>query len=249
MEPTEPLYSKNIVPDLSLLQERLGVSFKNPDLLLQALTHKSYSNENPKFLLGNNERLEFLGDTVLSLIISQTLFLRNKEVSEGDLSKMRANVVSGPALAGVAKTMGLGPFLLLGAGEEKGAGREKTSILADALEAVIAAIYLDEGLLAAQAFVLKVCADLLDPVYLTTPIDYKTQLQELCQDKALSLPTYNIVNAYGPDHQKRYEIEVKIDEVSHGIGIGKSKKEAEQQSAKTALERLVQEKCSNSSEP
>ena len=226
------------MPDLASFQEKIGIVFKNPDLLLQALTHKSYSNENPKVLLGHNERLEFLGDTVLSLIISKTLFLEHPETSEGDLSKMRANVVSGSALAGVAKTIGVGPFLRLGAGEEKGVGREKTSILANALEAVIAAIYLDKGILAAEQFVVTACADLLNPISLGTPVDYKTQLQELCQDKALLLPTYDVVNAYGPDHQKRYEIEIKIQDVSYGVGIGKNKKEAQQQSAKTALERL-----------
>ncbi|MBI3359111.1 MAG: ribonuclease III [Nitrospirae bacterium] len=226
------------MPDLSSLQERMGIVFKNPGLLLQALTHKSYSNENPKLASGNNERLEFLGDTVLSLIISHTLFIRNPDLSEGDLSKMRAHVVSGPALAGVARKIGLGPFLLLGAGEEKSAGREKTSILSDALEAVIAAIYLDKGIVAAKKFVLMACADLLNPISLGRPADHKTALQEFCQEGAISLPTYHVVNAYGPDHQKRYEIEVKILDIPYGMGIGKSKKEAEQQSAKTALARL-----------
>jgi ribonuclease-3 len=239
----EPSSLKNIPgnkysANLSALEDRIGSVFKNPNLLLQALTHKSYSNENPKCSLGNNERLEFLGDTVLSLVISQTIFLKNPELSEGDLSKMRANVVSGPALAGIARTLGLGPFLLLGAGEEKGAGREKSSILADALEAVIAAIYLDKGMLAAKKFVLNACADLLNPIALNTLVDYKTRLHEFCQERGLSLPPHQIVNAYGPDHQKRYEIAVKVRDVACGMGIGKNKKDAQQQSAKTALETL-----------
>jgi len=228
------------MPTFSDLQERLGCLFKNPDLLLQALTHKSYSNENPKYTLGNNERLEFLGDTVLSLIISQTLFVNNPNLSEGDLSKMRANVVSGSALAGVARSIGIGAFLLLGAGEEKGGGREKTSILADALEAVIAAIYLDKGIISAKKFILKVCADLLNPIALGTFVDYKTELQEFCQEKGLPLPIYHLCKASGPDHQKQYEIEVKIQNISYGIGIGKSKKEAQQQSAKMALKKISQ---------
>ncbi len=232
------------MPDLSALQERIGCVFKNPNLLLQALTHKSYSNErrnaacDKNFSLGNNERLEFLGDTVLALIIGQTLFLRNPNRSEGDLSKMRAHVVNGPVLAGVAKRMGLGPFLLLGAGEEKSAGRDKPSLLADALESVIAAIYLDQGLRAAEQFVLMAYSDLLNPLSFGTLADYKTQLQEFCQEKGFPLPTYQIIDASGPDHQKRYEIEIKISETSYGIGTGNSKKEAQQQSAKIALGRL-----------
>ncbi len=226
------------MPDLSSLQEKIGCVFKNTDLLRQAVTHKSYSNENPSYALGNNERLEFLGDIVLSLIISQTLFLRNPDLSEGDLSKMRAHVVNGLVLAGVARNVGLGPFLLLGEGEEKGAGREKTSILADALEAVIAAIYLDKGLCAAEQFVFMAYGDLLDPISLGKLSDYKTQLQEFCQEGGLALPIYDLVKESGPGHQKQYEIEIKIDDVSYGIGIGKSKKEAQQQSAKIALERV-----------
>jgi ribonuclease-3 len=228
------------MPDLSALQTRIGVVFKNSNLLLQALTHKSYANENPKFSLGNNERLEFLGDTVLSLIIGQTLFLRNPNLSEGDLSKMRAHVVNGSCLAEVAKKVGLGSFLLLGAGEAKSAGHEKPSILADALEAVIAAIYLDQGFHAAEQFVLMAYDHLLNPLSFGALTDYKTQLQEFCQEGGLSLPAYQQVSAYGPDHQKRYEIEVKIGDVSYGTGIGTSKKEAQQQSAKTALDRLKQ---------
>ena len=239
----EPLSLSNIVhnertTDLSALQERIGCFFKNPDLLRQALTHKSYANENPGESLGNNERLEFLGDTVLSLIISQTIFLSNPNLSEGDLSKMRVHVVSGSALASVAGRLGLGPFLLLGTGEEKSGGREKPSILADALEALIAAIYLDQGFSAAEQFVLMAYDNLLDPLSFGAPADYKTELQELCQERGLSLPTYHLLDASGPDHKKRYEIEIKIGDTSYGVGIGTSKKEAQQQSAKIALERL-----------
>jgi len=229
------------MPDLSAFQKRIGCVFKNPDLLRQALTHKSYSNENPNDALGNNERLEFLGDIVLSLIISQTLFFRNPDASEGDLSKMRAHVVNETVLAAVARNIGLGPFLLLGAGEEKSTGREKPSLLSDALEAVIAAIYLDKGLHVAEQFILMVYDDLLNPISLGQLSDYKTQLQEFCQEGGLSLPSYHLVDAYGPDHQKRYEIEIKIQDISYGVGIGKSKKDAQQKSAKTALERLKQQ--------
>ncbi len=238
--PTGRSSLKNIVPDLSSLQEKIGCVFQNPDLLLQALTHKSYSNENSSAASGNNERLEFLGDIVLSLIISQTLFLRNPELSEGDLSKMRAHVVNGTVLAEISRTLGIGSFLLLGAGEEKSMGREKPSLLADALEALIAAIYLDKGLHAAEQFVLMAYDDLLNPLSFEKLSDYKTQLQEFCQERGLSLPMYYLVAASGLDHQKQYEIDVKIQDVSYGVGIGKSKKEAERQSAKTALERLRQ---------
>jgi ribonuclease-3 len=224
---------------ITRLQERLGCSFKRPALLTQALTHKSYGNENPDRVPGNNERLEFLGDTVLGLIITEKLLLQYPYLTEGDLSKKRAKVVSEPALASVARKVGLGDFLLLGVGEEKNKGREKSSLLADALEAVIAAIYLDRGMRAAKGFVLKAFLDLVAEDTPDTLLDYKTQLQEFCQKVLASSPTYCCINELGPGHQKQFEMEVRISGVAYGSGFGKSKKAAEQQSAQVALQKLI----------
>jgi ribonuclease-3 len=223
------------------LEDRIGFVFKNKDLLRQALTHKSYSNENPSHGGSNNERLEFFGDAVLSLVISQSLLLRNPTLSEGDLSKRRAHVVQESALAEVARGIGLDDYLFLGVGEEKSGGREKPTLLGDAFEALIAAIYLDSGIRAAKKFILKQFSDLdLIPTPSASFVtqDYKTALQELCQQRFSSLPEYQTINESGPGHQKHFEVEVRILGESVGIGMGKSKKEAEQRSARAALDRL-----------
>jgi len=225
--------------DLLILQERLGCHFKNPKLLILALTHKSYARENPD--RADNERLEFLGDTVLNLIISEALFSNNKHLPEGDLSKRRAAIVSRNALALIAKKINLGDFLLFGIGEEKCLGKEKPSLLADGLEAVIAAIYLDRGLSAARKFVLKTFADLMEDYASGAPLlDYKSQLQEFSQKVFASLPIYNRLVESGPEHKRQFEIEVTICGASYGQGSGKSKKAAEQQSAFYALQHLTE---------
>ncbi len=224
--------------DLAALQKRLDCDFKNPATLSLALTHKSYYHENPNRVSGHNERLEFLGDTVLNLIISEALVLKHPDLTEGGLSKMRAKVVSEPTLAKISREIGLGPFLLLGVGEEKNAGRERPSLLADALEAVIAAVYLDRGMRVVKRFVLKAFADSIRVLSAGDLFDYKTALQERCQDRFKSLPTYHLIGEEGPNHQKRFEVEVRIGGESFGAGFGKSKKEAEQLSAQIALERL-----------
>lgn len=183
--------------------------------------------------------MEFLGDAVLNLIVTEYLMRSCPSSSEGELSKMRAVIVSEAALAGIARSFGLGGFLLLGKGEGQTGGRDKDSLLADALEAVIGAIYLDAGTEAARAFILRFFNDLL----ITTcaqrvTLDYKTELQELCQELLKQLPEYRVVSETGPDHQKQFLVELTISGAVSGRGLGKNKKEAEQRAAKEALEKL-----------
>ncbi|MBN4054752.1 ribonuclease III [Nitrospira defluvii] len=218
------------------LQKRLAYTFRNPDLLEEALTHKSFMNETKKKTLKDNERLEFLGDAVLDLIICQTLMEQFPDVPEGDLSKMKAKIVNEDTLAQIAQAMDLGAFLLLGKGEERTQGSEKPSLLANALEAVIAAIYLDAGLEASRDVILnhfKLSLKAVVPGEIL--FDYKTALQEYSQKRFGTLPVYCLVNESGPDHQKRFEIETWVEGKACGLGMGKSKKAAEQQSAETAL--------------
>lgn len=225
--------------EFPLLQKRLGYPSKEARRLRQALIHKSYLNEAKEKGLEDNERLEFLGDAVLDLIISEALIARFPEASEGVLSKMKARVVNEGTLARVARELDLGKFLFLGKGEERTFGREKSSLLADAMEAVIAAIYLDLGYEAARRAVLEEFAFPMEE--LTRPeiaVDYKTELQELCQKEFETLPIYRVIQESGPDHQKVFEVEIRIVEAAYGVGLGKSKKEAEQKAAQITLERL-----------
>jgi ribonuclease-3 len=230
-------------PDLLELQKHLGYTFRNSTLLTQALTHKSYLNETRDRFIQDNERLEFLGDAVLDLVISEELGVRFPEAPEGELSKMKAKLVSEISLSKVARSLDLGRFLRLGRGEERTRGREKRSILADALEALIAALYLDAGLALAREIVLEhfseVLADLLRP---GSRIDHKTELQELCQQTFEVLPRYQTMRESGPDHQKLFEVRIEINGEVFGTGTGWSKKEAEQNAAKAALDRLRAQK-------
>lgn len=219
----------------SELQQRISYDFRDPVLLERALTHRSFANENK--IAEHNERMEFLGDAVLSLIISERLMNLRPAAPEGELSRSRAAVVSAPTLAAVARDIGLGDFLRLGRGEDQTGGREKESLLADALEALVASLYLDGGLSAAATFIDR---------HFDGPIrsvrgpgaDFKTALQELCQERARVLPEYRVVSQTGPDHEKQFTIELSITGTVYGTGTGRSKKEAEQRAAKEALERL-----------
>jgi ribonuclease-3 len=233
------------VEPLDTFQKILGYSFRKADLLQAALTHKSYLNElrasEKAEAAQDNERLEFLGDAVLDLAISERLIALYPLSTEGDLSKMKARLVSEVTLARVARRLGVGEFLLLGRGEERTRGREKSSILADALEAVIAAVYLDGGFETAQTVLLQIFRDEIQRLdQRREGIDYKTELQECCQREFDVLPTYRVLRESGPDHQKLFEVKLMIKEEVFGIGRGRSKKEAEQQAAKQALEKLAQ---------
>jgi ribonuclease-3 len=233
-----------IEPDAKMREasEALGYRFRDPRLLDEALTHKSYVNERRDRASGHNERLEFLGDAVLSLVVSQHLTTAFPQSTEGTLSKLKAGLVSESSLAGAARRMDLGRHLRLGRGEELTGGRDKPSLLANALEAVIAAIYLDGGLPPAHEFTLRALADELRTAG-DKPVsqDYKTQCQEWSQRTFESLPQYVTVRETGPDHQKQFEVHVLIRGDLFGVGIGSSKKEAEQMAAREALSRAKRE--------
>jgi ribonuclease-3 len=218
-------------------QKRISHSFRDPALLERALTHKSYANENR--VPSHNERMEFLGDSVLNLIVSEHLMKTCPDSTEGDLSRLRAAIVSEPALARVARAIGMGEYILLGRGEEQTGGRDKNSLLANSLEALIASIYLDAGKDAADEFVKRFFEEIIRHTCASGgSFDYKTRLQELCQERIRQLPEYRVVSESGPDHQKQFTVEVWIKEDICGRGTGRSKKEAEQRAAKEALDRM-----------
>ncbi len=224
---------------LSSLETTLSYSFNNIKLLRQALTHRSYINETKEADRKDNERLEFLGDAVLDLVMCQDLIERFPGVPEGDLSKMKAKIVSEETLASVARKIDLGAYLYLGKGEVQTAGQEKPSLLSDALEALIAAIYLDggnQGLDAARRVILVLFKTALNALRRgAVHFDHKTALQEYSQQAFGSLPVYEVIQESGPDHEKRFEIKVIVNEEIAGMGIGKSKKSAEQKAAQAAL--------------
>lgn len=225
--------------DLTTLQKSLGVSFNDPSLLEQALVHSSYLNENPSLALTCNERLEFLGDAVLGLIIAEKLYHDFPQSTEGTLTRLRTSLVRRDTLANLAKSIALGAHLHLGKGEQASGGQHKPANLAGALEAVIAAILLDQGLDAARDLVLRLFSAELEKLACKgAETDYKSQLQELMQARQQPAPTYQVIKAAGPDHDKRFTIEVKIGDTILGRGSGKSKKIAETEAARSALERL-----------
>jgi len=226
---------------LDSLQTALPYRFKNNLLLEEALTHKSFVNEQKTAAGLHNERLEFLGDAVLSLIVSERLASLLPQSPEGALSKLKARLVSEAVLSEVARRLTLGSCLRLGRGEELSKGREKDSLLADALEAVIAAVHLDGGLDAARHVVANLFAQEFSHVvtqqHRPGADDYKTQVQEWCQQRFDTLPSYAVVRESGPDHDKLFEVEVTVNGEVFGRGTGRSKKEAEQSAAKQALQR------------
>lgn len=225
--------------DITDLQEILGVTFNKPSLLEQALVHSSYVNENPAFVSGHNERLEFLGDAVLGFIVAEKLYQDFPDLSEGEMTKLRSVLVRRETLARVAKAVRLGDFLYLGKGEEASGGQDKTANLAGALEAVIAATFLDQGAAAARNFVLRLLSEELARVVSQgMAVDYKSQLQELMQSRYQSTPVYRLVEEVGPDHDKRFTVEVMAGNTVLGRGTGKNKKSAETEAARSALERL-----------
>ena len=225
--------------DLAVLQQILGVSFKDPSLLEQALVHSSYVNENPGSALTSNERLEFLGDAVLGSVIAEKLYHDLPSCTEGEMTKLRATLVCRDTLAQAARAIGLGDYLYLGKGEEASGGRHKPVNLAGALEAVIAAIYLDQGAATAKDFILRLFnKELQKVVSQGAEVNYKSQLQELIQAREQQTPAYHVIEATGPDHDRRFTVEVRVGDTVLGRGSGRSKKEAETEAARSALERL-----------
>jgi len=223
------------------LCDRLGYRFRDPVLLREALTHKSRLNESPDPTRRDNERLEFLGDAVLDLVVSECFLERFPQAPEGELSKLKAKIVSEAALSHVAKDLELGAALALGRGEELTGGREKPSLLADALEAVLAAVYLDGGLEASRAVILRTFRAVFDDLSRPGVMDHKTELQEWCQREFDVLPAYTVTGETGPDHRKTFEVQLAIRGELYGTGSGRTKKEAEQQAARMALEKIKQQ--------
>ena len=225
--------------DLAVLQQVLGISFKDLSLLEQALVHSSYTNENLAFAPNSNERLEFLGDAVLDLVVAEKLYRDSPQFKEGKMTKLRAALVRQDTLADMARVISLGDYLYLGRGEEASGGRDKPANLAAALEAVIAAIFLDQGLNHTTDFILRLFTTELQKVISRgAGIDYKSQLQELIHTRQGQMPVYNLVEAVGPDHDRRFIIEVKLGDTVLGRGSGKSKKRAETEAARSALEQF-----------
>ena len=223
------------------LEEAIGYRFHNISLLQNALTHSSYANERWHNSLLSNERLEFLGDSVLGMLVAEYLFRTFPNRPEGELTRMRADMVCEKTLAAAANRIGIGKHLLLGHGEEQGGGRSRESILADAMESVIAACFLDGGIQAALQ-VVKTFIFVEVPVTKLHNADYKTQLQELVQQKKNQVLSYALVGQSGPDHDKRFDVEVSLNDHVVGKGSGSSKKRAEQSAAKAAIEALFPDK-------
>ena len=223
--------------DLSAFEERIGHTFANRDLLTRALTHKSFSHEAKNGGVLHNETFEFLGDSVLGFVVGDLLFSHFPTLDEGALSKMKAFLVSASSLAAKARMYGMGDVILLGVGEEKTGGRKKESLLANLFEAMIAAVYLDGGIEAARELIIRSFASDIKAIDEQDLLfqDYKTALQELAQGRGLPLPEYTVVDQVGPDHDKTFVIEVKVGKLT-SRGEGSSKKEAQQQAAKNALE-------------
>jgi ribonuclease-3 len=224
-------------------QRDLGISFRQGSLLEQAFVHTSYLNENPDFDLPDNERLEFLGDAILNFIVAERLYKEFPKLSEGDLTEIRASLVCRDTLAEIAFSLRLGAWLLLGQGEETSGGRTKLSNLANAMEALIGAIYLDQGLASARKFILRQLKSELRKIKAgeVTP-NYKALVQELIQGQKKPAPIYHLVETAGPDHNKQFTAEILVEGEALGRGTGKSKKAAEIQAARAAWEKL---RCSH----
>ena len=222
------------------LEAAIGYRFKNITLLQNALAHSSYANERWHNSLKSNERLEFLGDSILGMVVAEYLYRNFADRPEGDLTRMRADMVCERSLAQVAERINLGKHLLLGNGEEAGGGRKRDSILADAVESVIAACFLDGGMEPARNFINTFVLTNV-PVQKLKNVDYKTALQELVQQKKNQVLSYALVGESGPDHDKHFLVQVSLNGTVVGAGEGKSKKRAEQDAARDALQHLFPE--------
>ncbi|MGG6432088.1 ribonuclease III [Anoxybacillus sp. D401a] len=221
-------------------QEQIGIFFRNEKLLIQAFTHSSYVNEHRKRLHEDNERLEFLGDAVLELTVSQYLFEQFPQMSEGELTKLRAAIVCEPSLVTFAHALSFGDLVLLGKGEELTGGRMRPSLLADVFEAFIGALYLDQGIEAVVQFLGKTMFPKIREGAFSHVMDYKSQLQELVQRDGSGVLEYKILQERGPAHNKEFVSRVSLNGEELGVGIGRSKKEAEQRAAQMALAKLKQ---------
>jgi len=225
--------------DYSKLEKKISYTFRESTFINEALTHSSYANEKNDKTVKHNERLEFLGDSVLSLIISDYLFMKYPDFPEGELTKVRSKIVCEATLAECARSITLGEYMYFGKGEEMTGGRDRASILADAFEALIAAIYMDGGISHARSFILQsMNKKIVDAIMGKIFVDYKTRLQEIVQARKIKKIKYNVIDEQGPDHSKMFFTEVNVNDKVIGQGQGRSKKEAEQNAAKMALGRL-----------
>jgi len=220
------------------LEKKLGYVFKNKSILETALTHSSYANEHKGMSQDSNERLEFLGDSVLGMTVADHLYSDYPDMTEGGMTRLRAELVCENSLRRVSVEIGLGKHIKLGKGEEHSGGRSRSSILADAVEALIAALYLDGGLAVAGEFITKYILSEIHAIESRRNSDYKTALQELVQQQSGQILSYNILGESGPDHNKRFETEVCLNGEPIGRGVGRTKKVAEQAAAQKALEEL-----------
>jgi ribonuclease-3 len=229
--------------DWDRCQDDLGIRFRGESLLEQAFVHTSYCNENPDFEYCSNERLEFLGDAVLNFVVTHELYREFPELPEGELTEIRASLVCRDTLAELASSLELGNWLLLGRGEELSGGRTKAGNLANAMEALIGALYLDQGIVKTRRFVLKqLKRDLKEIRTGKMVVNYKALVQELIQGEGKPTPVYRLVEAVGPDHDKQFTAEILVDGQALGRGMGGSKKVAESQAARAAWEEL---RCSH----
>ena len=228
------------MPDIAKLQKDLGIIFVKTSLLEQALVHSSYVNENPAHTLGHNERLEFLGDAVLDFIVADKLYREFPDLSEGEMTRLRAGLVCRDTLANVARKIKLGDFLYMGKGEESSGGRNKSPNLAGALEALIAAVFIDGGISTTESMIKDLFAEEWEK--LTSRgigTEYKSRLQEIVQSRFQAPPVYRLVEESGLDHEKSFVIEVIVNSKVVGTGTGKTKKAAETEAARRALESLA----------
>lgn len=228
--------------DLKQFENEYNISFNNKRLLQQAFTHSSYANEHQHKAIPDNERLEFLGDAVLELAVSKHIFHKFHQMSEGDMTLLRSNLVCEPSLAKIAERIQLNKYIILGKGEEQTGGRNRPSILADVFEAFLGALYLDQGFDQVARFLEEhMYTQIKDGVYFHT-MDYKSKLQEIIQKYTSSMTTYDIVDEKGPAHHREFVAKVTVSNLLQALGKGRSKKEAEQQAAKRALEQIVVQK-------
>ena len=221
------------------LMEKINYRFKNEGYLKEALTHRSFSNENDKTKKFDNEKLEFLGDAVLNLITTEYIYNLEKDKNEGELAKLKSQIISEPVFSAIANDLRLGDYLYLSNGEILSGGRERKSILGDAFEALMGAIFKDSDYYTTKDIALKFLLEKINNLEeIEGTGDYKTILQEVFQSKYRKMPEYELLSTKGPDHNKEFKIAVKLDNKIYGVGIGKSKKEAEKNAAREALEKI-----------
>lgn len=230
----------SFLKNIEKFENSLGYQFKDKKLLIEAITHKSYHHENPDKCLSYNERLEFLGDSVLGTVIAESLFFNDTSLTEADMSKMKSYLVKESVLYEIALKLSLGKYLRLGSGEESTGGRHKRSILSDGVEAIFGAIFLDSNYETVRSVILNLFKDkILSVVSKREGYDFKSDLQEICQSLFGTLPEYRIIKQEGEEHKKIFTANVYIDGRIYGRGVGKSKKDAQMAAAKEAMEKLA----------